>query len=71
MARLLQADRKVTATQVTTRCIQGTQNMGYSSSRPHRVPLLSAKTRRLGLQFTRHLDGMLRFFFVSLVQVSV
>ncbi len=56
MSRLVRDDRKATVTQITTRYNQGMQNtisenttrqtlkqMGYSSRRPHRVPLLSAK----------------------------
>ncbi len=54
--RLVRDDRKATLTQITTRYNQGMQNtiserttrrtlkqMGYSSWRRHRVPLLSAK----------------------------
>ncbi len=56
----------MTVTQITTRYNQGMQTtiseyttprilkqMGYSSRRPHRVPLLSAKNRKLRLQFTQ------------------
>ncbi len=59
-------DRKVTVTQITTRYNQGMQNtiserttrqtlkqMGFSSRRPHRVPLLSDKNRTRRLQFTQ------------------
>jgi len=59
-------DRKATVTQITTRYKQGMQNtiseyitrqtlkqMGYSSRRPHRVPLLSAMNRTQRLQFTQ------------------
>ena len=66
MARLVQDDRKATVTEITTRYNQGLQKsiserttrrtlkqMGYSSRRPHRVPLLSAKNRKLRLQFAR------------------
>ncbi len=65
MARLVRDDRKVTVTQINTSYNQGMQNtisehttrrtlkqMGYSSRRPHRVPLLSAKNRKQRLQFT-------------------
>ncbi len=58
MGRLVRDDRKATVTQITTRYNQGMQNtisehttrwtlkqMGYSSRRPHRVPLLSDKNR--------------------------
>ncbi len=66
MGRLVRDDRKATVTQITTRYNQGMQNtiserttrqtlkqMGYSSRRPHRVPLLSAKNRKRSLQFTQ------------------
>ncbi len=65
-ARLVRDDRKATVTQITTRYNQGMQNtiserttrrtlkqMGYSSRRPHRVPLLPAKKRKRRLQFTQ------------------
>ncbi len=58
MGRLVRNNIKVTVTQITTRHNQGMQNtisehttrqtlkqMDYSSRRPHRVPLLSAKNR--------------------------
>ncbi len=64
MGRLVRDDRKATVTQITTRYNQGMQNtiserttrrtlkqMGYSSRRPHRVPLLSAKNRKRRLKF--------------------
>ena len=66
MGRLVRDDRKATITQITTRYNQGMQNtisertthrtlkqMGYSSRRPHRVPLLSAKNRKQRLQFAQ------------------
>ncbi len=66
MGRLVRADRRVTVTQITTRYNQGMQNtisehtthrtlkqMGYSSRRPHRVSLLSAKNRKRRIQFTQ------------------
>ncbi len=66
MGRLVRDDRKATVTQITTSYNQGMQNtisehttrrtlkqMGYSSRRPHRVPLLSAKNRKRRLQFTQ------------------
>ncbi len=66
MGRLVRDDRKATVTQITTRYNQGMQNniserithrtlkqMGYSSRRPHRVPLLSAKNRTRRIQFTQ------------------
>jgi len=64
--RLDRDDRKATGTQISTRSNQGMQNtisqrttrgdlkkMGYSSRRPHWVPLLSANNRKLRLQFTQ------------------
>ncbi len=66
MDRLVRDDRKTTVTQITTRYNQGMQNtiserttcrilkqMGYSSRRPHRVPLMSAKNRKRRLQFAQ------------------
>ncbi len=66
MGRLVGDDRKATVTQITTRYNQGMQNtiserttyrtqkqMGYSSRRPHRVPLLSAKNRKQRRQFAK------------------
>ncbi len=66
MGSLVRDDRKATVTQITTRYNRGMQNtlsehitcqtlkqMGYSSRRPHRVPLLSAKNRKRRLQFTQ------------------
>ncbi len=66
MGRLVRNDRKATVTQITTRYNQVMQNtisertrcrtlkqMGYSSSWPHRVPLLSAKNRKQMLQFAQ------------------
>ncbi len=66
LGRLVRDDRKATVTQITTRYNQGMQNtiseqtthrtlkqMGYSSRRPHRVPLLSDKNRKRRLQFTQ------------------
>ncbi len=66
MDRLVRDDRKATVTQITTRYNQGMQNtiserttrqslkqMGYSSRRPHRVPLLSSKNRKRRLQFAQ------------------
>ncbi len=64
--RLVRDDRKATVTQIITRYNQDMQNtiserttrrtlkqMGSSSRRPHRVPLLSAKIRKQRLQFTQ------------------
>ncbi len=66
MDRLVRDDRKTTVTQIITRYNQGLQNtisehtthrtlkqMGSSSRRPHRVPLLSDKNRTRRLQFTQ------------------
>ncbi len=66
MGRLVRDNRKATVTQITTRYNQDMQNtiserttrrslkqMSYSSRRPHRVPLLSAKNRKRRLQFTQ------------------
>ncbi len=66
MGRLVRDDRKATVTHITTRYNQGMQNtnsecttrrtlkqMGYSSRRPCRVALLSAKNRKRRLQFTQ------------------
>ncbi len=66
MGRLVRNDRKATVTQITTHYNQGMQNtisertkrwtlkqMGYSSRRPHRVPLRSAKNRKRRLQFAQ------------------
>ncbi len=66
MGRLVRDDRKTTVTQITTRYNQGMQNtisehttrrtlkqMGSSSRRPHRAPLLSAKNSTRRLQFTQ------------------
>ncbi len=66
MGRLVRDERKATVTQIITRYNQGMQNtiserttrrtlkqMGYSSRRAHRVPLLSAKNRKRRLQFAQ------------------
>ncbi len=66
MDRLVRDDRKATVTQITTHYNQGMQNtiserttrrtlkqMGYSSRKPHRVPLLSAKKRKRRLQLAQ------------------
>ncbi len=66
MGRLVRDDRKASVTQITIRYNQGMQNtisecttcrtlkqMGYSSRRPHRVLLLSAKIRKQRLRFTQ------------------
>ncbi len=66
MGRLVRDDRKATVTQITTCYNQGMQNtiserttrrtlkqMGYSSRRPYRVLLLSAKNRKRRLQFAQ------------------
>ncbi len=66
MGRLVRDDRKAKVTQITTCYNQGMQNtiserktrrtlkqMGYSSRRPHRVPLLSFKNRKQRLTFSQ------------------
>ncbi len=66
MGRLARDDRKATVTQINTRYNQGMQNtiferttrrtleqMGYSSRRPHRVLILSAKNRKRRLQYAQ------------------
>ncbi len=66
MGRLVRDDRKATVTQITTRYNQDLQNtisehtthqtlkqMGGSSRRPHRVPLLSAKNSTRRIQFAQ------------------
>ncbi len=66
MCRLVRDDRKATITQINTRynqCMQNTifertthrtlKQMGYSSRRPHRVPLRSAKNNTRRLQFAQ------------------
>ncbi len=66
MGRLVRDDRKTTETQITTRYNQDLQNtisehtthrtlkqMGSSSRRPHRVPLLSDKNKKRRIQFTQ------------------
>ncbi len=66
MDRLVKDDRKTTVTQITPRYNQDQQNtisehttrrtlkqMGSSSRRPHRVPLLSDKNRTRRIQFTQ------------------
>ncbi len=63
---MIRDDRKATVTQITTRYNQDMQNtisehtthrtlkqMDYSSRRPHRVPLLTAKNRKQRIQFTQ------------------
>ena len=66
MGRLIQADRRATLTEITTRYNRGMQQsiceattrttlrrMGYNSRRPHRVPLISTTNRKKRLQFAR------------------
>ncbi len=66
MDRLVRDDRKATVTQITTRYNQDLENtisehitrrtlqqMSYSSRRPHRVLLLSAKNRKRRILFTQ------------------
>ncbi len=51
MGRLVRVDRKAAVTQITTR--RTLKQMGYSSRRPNRVLLLSAKNRKRRLQFAQ------------------
>ena len=57
MGRLVRDDRKATVTQISTtkECTtrRTLKKMGYSSRRPHRVPLLSANNRKLRPQFAQ------------------
>ncbi len=84
MGRLVRDDRKATVTQITTRYNQGMQNtisehttrrtlkqMGYSSRRPHRVPLLSAKNRKRRLQFAQgdYMPGLMSLDFCCDIQM--
>ncbi len=88
MSRLVRDDRKATLTQITTRYNQGVQNtiserthrtlkqMGYSSRRTHRVPLLSAKNRKRRIQFTqaqqkigKTLPGLMSLYFCCDIQM--
>ncbi len=74
MDRLVRDDRKATVAQITTRYNQDLQNtisehtthrtlkqMGFSSRRPHRVPLMSAKNRTRRIQFTQTHQNWTRF----------
>ncbi len=67
MGRLVRDDKKTTITQITNHYNKDMQNtiserttrrtlkqMGSSSRRPHRVPLLSAKNRKRRIQFTQN-----------------
>ncbi len=85
MGRLVRDDRKATLTQITTRYNQGMQNtiserttrrtlkqMGYSSRRPHRVPLLSAKNSKRRLQAHQNwktLPGLMSLDFCCDIQM--
>ncbi len=66
LSSLSRDDRKITVTQITIHYNQDMQNtiserttrqtlkqMGYSSRRPHRVPLLSDKNRKRRIQFAQ------------------
>ncbi|XDV36000.1 hypothetical protein PO909_005854 [Leuciscus waleckii] len=66
MGRLIQADRRATLTEITTRYHRGMQQsiceattrttlrrMGYNSRKAHRVPLISTTNRKKRLQFAR------------------
>ncbi len=94
MDRLGRDDRKTTVTQITTRYNQDLQNtisehttrqtlkqMSSSSRRPHRVPLLSDKTRTRRIQFTQDhqnwtiedwktLPGLMSLDFCCDIQIS-
>ncbi len=75
MGRLVRDDRKATITQITTRYNQGMLNtiseptthrtlkqMGYSSRRPHRVPLCQLRTGNGGYnshRLTKKLPGLM------------
>ncbi len=88
MSRLVRDDRKATLTRITTCYNQDMQNtisertrrtlkqMGHSSRRPHRVPLLSAKNRKRSLQFTqaqqkigKTLPGLMSLYFCCDIQM--
>lgn len=52
MARLVQGDRKATGPQITTRYNHSmVAAVCYSSRRPYSVPLLSARNRKLSVEF--------------------
>ncbi len=83
MGRLVIDDRKATVTQITTCYNQGMRNtiferttrrtlkqMGYSSRRPHRVPLLPAKNRKRRLQFAQTHQN-LNFLSITLIDCFV
>uniref|UniRef100_A0AAY5L012 Transposase Tc1-like domain-containing protein n=1 Tax=Esox lucius TaxID=8010 RepID=A0AAY5L012_ESOLU len=66
MGRLIQADRRATLTEITTRYNRGMQQsiceattcttlrrIGYNSRRPHWVPLISTTNRQKRLQFAQ------------------
>ncbi len=66
MARLVRAETKATVAQITTRYNQGmhkrisertahqtSRQVGYNSRRPHRVPFLSAKNKKMRQQFAQ------------------
>ncbi len=84
MGRLVRDDRKATVTQITTRYNQGIQNtiserttcrtlkqMGYSSRRPHRILLLSAKKGKGGYnsQLEKTLPGLMSLNFCCDIQM--
>ncbi len=86
MNRLVRDDRKATVTQITTR-LQNTisecttrrtlKQMVYSSRRPHRVPLLSAKNRKRRIQFTqaqqkigKTLPSLMSLYFCCDIQIE-
>ncbi len=78
MDRLVRDDRKATVTQITPRYNQVMQNtisehtthrtlkqMGSSSRRPHRVPLLSDKNSTRRIQFTQTHQNWTRFLLLQ------
>ncbi len=84
MGRMVREDRKATVTQITTRYNQGIQNtiserttcrtlkqMGYSSRRPHRILLLSAKKGKGGYnsQLEKTLPGPMSLNFCCDIQM--
>jgi len=76
MGQLIQADRRAILTEITTRYNRGMQQsiwetttctdlrrMGYSSRRPHRVPLISTTNRKKRLQFARaHQNWIVKYW---------
>uniref|UniRef100_A0A8D0A393 Transposase Tc1-like domain-containing protein n=1 Tax=Sander lucioperca TaxID=283035 RepID=A0A8D0A393_SANLU len=76
MGRLIPADRRSTLTQITTRYNRGMQpsiceatthttlrRMGYTSRRPHRVPLISTTHLHQNWTFQKMLPGLMSLDF--------